>query len=210
MPEGFPEDPIAALEVRAEKDPSAAVALAELHRRAGDAVLAEALARRGLADPTASDAARAVLGLVLLDRGRIEEARRELAQLAAGWLGAQGIDTAGGEFRGELTDQELEIAFARAETEQDEVIDADRVAHDAIRETDGGAGEELAELASDTFTTQTMANLLERQGDAAGASRIRAALDVGEGVSEAGLDRREKVIVVLENWLANLRREARA
>ncbi len=205
MPQRFPEDPIAALEVRAESDPSAAVALAELHRRAGDAERAETLARRGLADATASDAARAVLGLVLLDRGRVEEARREFAELAAGWLGAQGIDTAGGE----LTDQELESAFAGAETERDQVIDADCVAHDAIRETDGGLGEELAELPSDTFTTQTMANLLERQGDAAGASRIRAALDIGEAVAEAGFDRRRKVIAVLEDWIANLRREAR-
>ena len=209
MPEGFPEDPIAILEMRAESDPSAAVALAELHRRAGDAVRAETLARRGLADATASEAARVVLGLVLLDQDRIEEAQRELAKLAAGWLGAQGIDTASGEFYGELTEQELESAFAGAETDRDEVIDADRVAHDAIRETDGGMGEKLAELPSDTFTTQTMANLLERQGDAAGASRIRAALDVGEAVSEAGFDPRQKVIVVLEDWLANLRREAR-
>jgi hypothetical protein len=104
--------------------------------------------------------------LELLEAGRSEEACRELAVAVRRPGPANGLG-------GELTDLELERAFERARPVAEEVVDADRVAQQAIREAD----RELAgRRPAATFATRTMAELLERQGDAAGARRIRAAL----------------------------------
>jgi hypothetical protein len=58
------------------------------------------------------------------------------------------------------------------------------------------------------FATETMAGLLEQQGDESGAERIRAALDpaaptTSEGVRE--MTTPPDVIGTLERWLTNLR-----
>lgn len=142
--------------------------------------------------------------LELLDAGRSEEARRELAE-AAGMLRSAGA------LAGEVTDLELEHAFDRARPVADEVMDADRVARQAIREVDR---ELLAERAAprEPFATGTMAELLERQGDLEGARRIRDSLARRETPSETrpGPGRRPeraRVLVTLEAWLANVRRE---
>jgi hypothetical protein len=76
-----------------------------------------------------------------------------------------------------------------------------------------------------TFATRTMADLLESQGDATGAERIRSSL--GDHAEEQGLDaaevparaepdvgsvgpregvQRVAIITTLETWLDNLRR----
>jgi len=142
--------------------------------------------------------------LELLDAGRADEARRELAE-AAGMLRPAG-PLAGG-----VTDVELDRAFDRAETVADEVIDADRVARQAMREVDRQL---LAERTapSEPFATGTMAELLERQGDTEGARRIRDSLARREGQSETrpGPGRRperSRVLSTLESWLSNVRRE---
>ena len=60
------------------------------------------------------------------------------------------------------------------------------------------------------FATATMAELLERQGDRAGAERIRSRLERAGSDSEgaAGGEPRGRVVRELERWLANLRTEA--
>jgi hypothetical protein len=56
-----------------------------------------------------------------------------------------------------------------------------------------------------------MADLLERQGDPVAASQIRNTLEADAGCAGAAstddCDRRERIIAILESWLANLRRE---
>ncbi len=142
--------------------------------------------------------------LELLDAGRGEEARRELAEAA-------GIPRPTGALAGDVTDLELDHAFDRAQPVADEVIDADHVARQAIREVDR---ELLAErgVPRESFATGTMAELLERQGDVLGARRIRDSLARRGGRSETrpGPGRRPeraRVLATLEAWLANVRRE---
>jgi hypothetical protein len=55
-----------------------------------------------------------------------------------------------------------------------------------------------------------MAELLERQGDRAGAARIRSRLEHSRSAptGAAANDGRGRVVHELERWLANLRREA--
>ncbi len=162
----------------------------------------------------------------LLDAGRLEEAREELlcAIAAAAAPVVAPVDEP-------LSEQEFERAFDAAEPEVDQMIDADRVAEVALREA--GADELHVEGEADFateegalpegFATATMAELLERQGDTDGASRIRAALSTAppgqdppapEGASperdaEASRPSRGRVIRTLERWLENVR-EARA
>jgi hypothetical protein len=81
---------------------------------------------------------------------------------------------------------------------------------------------EAVSVSSDPmFATETMADLLERQGDAEGAAQIRVTLDADAGAAGAGPfdlegdpeggnhrappEPRERVIGILENWLENLR-----
>jgi hypothetical protein len=139
--------------------------------------------------------------LELLEAGRADEARRELHAAVGG----------AGELAAEVTDLELDHAFERARPVADEVIDADRVAHQAIREVDR---ELLGErgVPPPAFATSTMAELLERQGDLDGARRIRDSLARRGPRSETrpGPGRRPergRVVATLERWLANVRRE---
>jgi len=141
--------------------------------------------------------------LELLDAGRSDEARRELAELV-------GVRPPGA-LAAEVTDLELDHAFDRAEPVADEVIDADRVARQAIREVDR---ELLAARGAprQPFATGTMAELLERQGDLEGARRIRESLARPEVRSETGpgagrRPERTRVLGTLERWLANVRGE---
>jgi hypothetical protein len=143
--------------------------------------------------------------LRLLDTGRVAEARGALAEaIAAPHAPASRLPH-------EVTDLELDRAFDRARPVADEVIDADRVARQAIREVDR---ELLRPRGGPTlpFATRTMAELLERQGDAEGARRIRASLARREARSETRprpgrRSERARVLVTLERWLANVRRE---
>ena len=106
---------------------------------------------------------------------------------------------------GEISDDELDLALAGAEPEHDRMRHADEVAHEAMLQADrvleaegGVAPDEVGEH----FATETMAHLLERQGDQAAASRIRAALGARGADRRAG---RAEVVATLERWLDNLR-----
>lgn len=151
----------------------------------------------------------------LLDAGRSGEAREELARH---------LPVAAEERAPGITDHEIEVAFASAESEQERMVDADAIAEAAIRRADRELSGETgptgiatgAEIGgppvSERFATATMAGLLEQQGDLDGADRIRAGLApeppflAGEGPRPT----RQNVLATLERWLENLRRGARA
>jgi tetratricopeptide (TPR) repeat protein len=187
-------------------------ALAEVHRRAGRADEAEQVARRALEfEPGRSDA-RVVLALALLDQKRPDEARSALEPLGTALLVRHGLDEADvppapsgpREPEGDiLSDAELDEAFEAAHPERENMIDADAVAQQAIREADRQLLQEMSAPAAVPFATHTVADLLERQGDPEGARRIRAAIDPGADVADR---RREAIIAELERWLENLRR----
>jgi len=148
----------------------------------------------------------------ILETGDVESARDELLRVAP----ATPLEPA----ESGLTDQELDDAFARAEPETDQMLDADGVAQAAIAEADralaGEAEQPLAHEVGEQFATATMAGLLEQQGDAGGASQIRASLDAGvaplstEEPTASPRSGRDRVIHTLEQWLENLRGGARA
>jgi hypothetical protein len=154
--------------------------------------------------------------LDLLELGEMQEARRELERaLAPG--GPSGVPPLA-EFSEGVSDQELDHALEVAEPQTDQMLDADRVAQVAMRQADEALGEDRApDEVGPTFATRTMADLLERQGDAEGAARIRAGLaaaaPVDHPVSEGtpgGRPSRRQVIARLERWLENLRGGVRA
>ena len=142
------------------------------------------------------------LGLELLEDGRREAAADVLAAALRGE--AAGLGEA-------LSDGELESALEAAAPIADEVIDADRVAEQALRELDREVASRAAARPTGTFATGTMAELLEREGDAEGARRIRASL-AGRDARTRPLrhTERERVVATLERWLSNLRRGASA
>ena len=140
--------------------------------------------------------------LELLEADRPEEARRELALAVGARSGLGTLD-------GDVTDLELERAFDRAQPVADEVVDADRVAREAIREVDRELLGERAEPPA-AFATGTMAELLERQGDVEGARRIRESLAHREVRRETpprlrARPDRARVLATLEQWLGNVR-----
>lgn len=223
MPDRIAQDQIARLEASVDADPGASEfpALAEALRRSGRLQEAEGVARRGLERKPGCLEGSVALALALLDQGRVDDARRELASRAAESLAAPGFDGAAspassaaaapampGDFDVEVTDGELQRALDAAEPDRDQVIDADRVAEDAMRQADLGSPEALAGVSDPIFATRTVADLLDRQGDPDTASRIRTALEAGVGAAPCGdRERRERIIAILESWLANLRRE---
>ena len=157
--------------------------------------------------------------LELLELGEAQEARRELERALAGGGPSNAPPLAG--FSEGVSAQELDHAFEAAEPETDQMLDADRVAQVAMRQADEALGEDLApDEVGTAFATLTMADLLERQGDAEGAARIRAGLanaaaaaPVGHPVSEGtpgARPRRQQVVATLERWLENLRGGIRA
>jgi len=177
--------------------------LAEGRRRAGDPEAALRIAREALLeDPDAADA-RATVLLALLDLGREAEARDELESIAAPPAADDVHDDAEeGLPLDVLADDELEQAFAEATPEADAMRDANEVAFEAMRAVEL----DLPELAP--FQTQTMAALLERQGDHAGARAIREALErsAPRGTTGGGERRRDDRIRTLERWLERTRR----
>jgi len=194
------------LETIVARDPGAAAfpALAEAHRRGGRPDEAERILRAGLRIRPDRVEARAVLCLALLDQQRDDDARRELENAADELLAAE---VSVSDYSGEVSEVELESAFGRAETDVDQVVDADRLAREAIEE----ANLDLPE----GFNTSTMADLLEAQGDAGGAARIRSNLefshqeaDFGEGLFPLdGPVDQQKTLKTLERWLGNVREQ---
>jgi hypothetical protein len=210
------QDQIARLEARVDADPGAPEfpAFAEALRRSGCSREAERVARRGLERKPGSLEGGVALALALLDQGRSDDARRELAARVAESLAARGFVAApatSGDFDVEVTQGELDRAFAAAEPDRDQVVDADRVAQNAMREANLELPEEFSAVADPLFATRTMADLLESQGDPDTASRIRVALEADASsarvASSGDRDRRQRIITTLESWLANLRRE---
>jgi hypothetical protein len=209
-------DPLARLEAGVEADPGAPSfpALAEAYRRAGRYADAERVLREGLERKPGSLAGTAVLALVLLDRGRAADAREELSRVAADLLAGERIalrptprvpppaPATPLEFDDDVSEDEFERAFAGAETDLSQVVDADRVAGEALARAEREPLEDEAPGPGSAFATRTMAELLERQGDARGAQRIRSALP---GEPPVPRRPRERVIATLERWLENLR-----
>jgi len=166
-------------------------ALAEVERRGGDPEAARRIAEAGLAAAPGRLAGRVALGLAWLDLGNADEARRALAPILDDalepHLRADPITKAPGV--GGTFDEELEEAFASAEPEVEAMISPNHMAeqvlldHAPVEEPEALEGlvpvdeEEAAlEAPSPLFRTATMAELLARQGDEAGAEAIRREL----------------------------------
>jgi hypothetical protein len=131
------------------------------------------------------------------------------------------------------------MAFEQAESRPDEMISANRMAEEALLRSDLLCGEEiipevddgLGDAADDddfsvdrapAFRTETMAALLEQQGDASRARAIREELvrgrppvagpepGAGPGAqrSAGGAGRRPRILATLETWLGNIQRRS--
>jgi tetratricopeptide (TPR) repeat protein len=216
---------IARLEALLGADPGAPgfAALAEANRRAGRLEEAERVAREGLRRRPDHVAGRVALALVLLEQERADEARAELERVLADVpdhpLAAHALSARAAGARDPLdalADDEIEGAFADAETSLDEMVDANEVAARALRaaDLDEPEGAHAPEVDS-PFATRTVADLLARQGHAEEAAALHLQLDRraerpadARGEAGAGADR-EHVIATLERWLENLRRTRR-
>jgi hypothetical protein len=181
--------------------------LAEGHRRAGMLDQAEQVLRSGLEEHPESPEGSLVLALVLLDREREGDARSVIESWADTNLGVEVADESseGDSFGADVSEGELESAFASAETDRDEVIDADKIAQQAMMETEMSSEEEFVSPDS-SFATRTVADLLSQQGDEQGASKIRAIVDSAKP-DEALDDQNPKALQIerLERWLSNIR-----
>jgi tetratricopeptide (TPR) repeat protein len=212
---------IARLEALLGADPAAPAfpALAEANRRAGRLEEAERVAREGLRRRPELVAGRAALALVLLDLGRVDEARAELERILEDVpdhpLALASFARAGGTALEALADDEIEGAFADAETSVGEMVDANHVAARALEAADLDEPEGVFPTDPDSlFATPTVANLLETQGHGAEAAALREELarrSRGEAPASAAAEgaQRERVIATLERWLENLRRTRR-
>jgi hypothetical protein len=183
--------------------------LAEGHRRAGLLDQAEDLARCGLDEQPDCAEGALVLALVLMDLRREEEARRLIADWTERYLGVEVTDdsVSADTFGAEVSDGELEVAFESAETDRDQVIDADTIAQQAVSETESDLGDEFVSPGS-SFATQTVADLLAQQGDEQRASQVRAM--VKSSISDTEVKKRDRSalkIERLERWLVNVRGE---
>ncbi len=202
---------IALLEAEVGSDASAFPALAEALRRGGRAEEAEQRAREGLDRIPENAEGRLVLGLILLDQGRVEEARQVLERGIGDAIPALESLAPAPEKEAPLdglTDPELDRAFEDAETDRDQLIDADRVAEAALHRADSASLDEIAPSGKSPFATQTVADLLEQQGDSEGARQLRRSLGQGEGADSAVMASAsaQVSIATLERWLGNLRR----
>ena len=211
-------------------------ALAEANRRAGREKEAERVAREGLLHRPDCAAGSVALALALLDQERDEEARDVLERVleqtpdhpvALAALPESGLPTAGdvslealGEDEDdELGDDELDRAFAGAETNVESMVSANDLAAQAMRaaeldQPEGVAAHpHLLEDPSSPFATDTMAGLLERQGHDAEAQALRARAGTADEPASGqdalpGTERR-RVLATLERWLGQLRRSRR-
>jgi hypothetical protein len=199
---------------------------AEAARRAGRVEEARRLAEAGLVDEPYQLTGRAVLALACLDQDDPAGARRALepaaASVAAFAPEPLALDVAADEpFHvqsdplADLAENELDHAFAGAESEPVEAWTTNRVAEAALHAVEEGQPEGVpaaeaadAPPAESPFATETVANLYERQGDPERARAIRRTLRGGEGRT-APPDERRRWIGTLERWLDNLRRASR-
>jgi hypothetical protein len=150
-----------------------------------------------------------VLALVLLDQSRFEVARQVMLDWAGTHLGVEVTDDSASDdaFGAEVSDGELDIAFESAETDRDEVIDADAIAQQAVSEAELDPADEFVS-ADSSFATRTVADLLAQQGDEQRAAQIRAMMDPPAGDTAVETrDRSDGKVERLERWLINLRGE---
>lgn len=153
---------------------------AESRRSAGDAHAAVDIAERGLALEPGNDRLRMALALALIDLGDLPRARRELSwALAPSHTDSAHTDSARTDFGDSLGDDELEHAFAHAETDPDEMMSANRVVEQTLENEHVDAPEVGFDITgSPTYATATMAALLEEQGRSGQAHRLREALEI--------------------------------
>jgi hypothetical protein len=196
---------------------------AEARRLAGQAEQARRLAEAGLVDDPHDFAGRAVLALACLDQGDVEAAREALAPAVARLALAErepidpGLSLESEEFvvqsdpLRDLAENELERAFDQVESEAVEVWTTNRVAEAALRSVEEGRPEGVGPMteAHAPFATETVATLLERQGDAGRAEAIRRTLEREVEAAREVPEERKRWVGTLERWLDNLRRASR-
>lgn len=148
--------------------------------------------------------ARVGEALARLREGDAKTAEQELEALLAQHAGS-----------GAIADHEIERAFETAETNPDEMVDANDIAEQAMEAALGPAETDepeagFAPTRHPTYATETMADLLERQGDADGAHAIRSRLEPatqpGPLPEVAAMDVAQDQLRTLERWLQNIRR----
>lgn len=204
---------------------------AEQLRQRGDALAAVRVAEAGLTRRPDDWRGRVVLALARIDLGDVLQARDELAA-ALPLLGVRSA-SAGQPVRealdGALEDDELETAFAEAESDPSEMMDANTLVEQTLRAAELDGPEPDFDLSSHpTYATESMAALLDSQGRRAEAEAVRQALATGRSVDLGALDldgsaggaggwaeasvgpdhaKRLRVVATLESWLYNLRRD---
>lgn len=227
---------------------------AEQYRQEGDALRAVVVAESGLEQAPDDLRGRIALALARIDLGDVLQAREELAMVLGGKqhdeealvpveplaLGSQelepaGLDSAGLASAGlgeAVGDDELETAFAEAESQPDEMMDANRVVEQTLRAAQLDAPEavdapdgEFDVTSNPTYATESMAALLDGQGRSDEAEALRVSLAAREesapldaepdhdpaawGQAGFGPDhaRQLQVVATLEGWLHNLKRQ---
>ena len=171
---------------------------AETLRRGGSASEARKVAEEGLrCDET--PALRIALGLALLDLGDEVAARGELERAFALLEGPSDAEPLAA-----IADAELESAFLEAESNPDEMWNANHLAEAALKQVDEGVPEGVTMTPDSPFANATIAGLLEEQGHIDEAQALREAIAT-DGQS-AGTDGSAAIIATLERWLDNLRR----
>jgi hypothetical protein len=193
---------------------------AEAERRAGRPEQARRLAEAALVEEPFELAGRAVLALACLDLGDAAGARLALEPAVLGFAVGRPEPIALGPATGEafavqsdpladLAENELEHAFANAESGPADVWTTDRVAEAALRDVERGEPEGVSlDDPGSPFATETVAGLLERQGEPARAQAIRRVLEGREDATLAP-EERKRWVSTLERWLENLRRDSR-
>lgn len=204
----------------------AMAARVELTRRSQGAGPAIQMAEEELAKAADSHPARVALALALMDLDRVEEARHQLLR----YLGSARVDRPESDVTADVprvTDpassalsRELSASWAGEhafpENPLPPVRESDASQSASGRRSQSGPRGDFPFGATSSFATQTMAGLLDRQGDHKRADVIRESLDERMALPpkreerpaerpESGEDQR--VVQTLEAWLRNLERE---
>ena len=184
---------------------------AERMRKAGDPQAAVEMVEAGLAVEPDNDRGRIVLALALLDLGDLARARERLERAFPAETPVVPVafppEAIG--LAGELSDDELESAFAEAETNPDEMMSANKVVEQTLENEHVDvpeAGFDITE--SPTYATETMASILEEQGRVDDARSLRDALIHPDAELGPTHVERVSVLATLESWLHNLRQNA--
>jgi len=199
-----------------ESESAALAARAERERRIGQPERARELAQAAVDGAAPHPAARIAHVLALIDCGdlvtahaALEASYDALGGEVAGIEEAAVASAATSEALAALGDDELEQAFDAAEAQPDEMHDANHVAAAALELVEDGVPEGIDLTSTQSpFATETIADLLERQGQRQRADQVRTAARARGQFREQRLDeaRRERVVATLSRWLDNLRR----